>query len=267
MMESLGEKLLANPDHVLAFVEGVLGDEVHALQEKAAEKKPLIQEVDADEPLPELTAEGVEKMGMVETAISLLLASLEANEKLNFDSAPILHPISNHLEALAGSQLSGVRQLAREAQLVLLVRRSTTLTAKDGTVSPAVATYRRALTLVSDPILPVRAHGLVLLRDLVLSKDYDPALTPSILDVYMQAIQDKDSYIYLNAVKGVAAMAETLGREIFKTLVRLYREGGDGVSGDALDKALRIGEALGLVIRRAGKAFAANGECMSGRLG
>ncbi|TXT03818.1 hypothetical protein VHUM_04339 [Vanrija humicola] len=258
MMDSLGEKLLADPDHVLAFVEGVLGDEVNALQEKAAEKKPLIQEVDADEPLPELTAEGVEKMGMVETAISLLLASLEANEKLNFTTAPILHPISNHLEALAGSQLSRVRQLAREAQLVLLVRRSTTLTAQDGTVSPTVATYRRALTLVSDPILPVRAHGLVLLRDLVLSKDYDTALTPSILDVYMQAIQDKDSYIYLNAVKGVAAMAETLGKDIFKTLVRLYREGGDGVSGDALDKALRIGEALGLVIRRAGKAFVAN---------
>ncbi|KAL1405390.1 hypothetical protein Q8F55_009021 [Vanrija albida] len=258
MMETLGEKLLANPDHVLTFVEGVLGDEVHTLEAKMTESKPLIQEVDADEPLPELTAEGVEKMGMVETAISLLLASLEANDKLNFTTAPILHPISNHLEALAGSQLSGVRQLAREAQLVLLVRRSATLTAQDGSVSPAVATYRRALTLVSDPILPVRAHGLVLLRDLVLGKDYDKALTPSILDVYMQAIQDKDSYIYLNAVKGVAAMAETLGKEIFKTLVRLYREAGDGVSGDALDKALRIGEALGLVIRRAGKAFVAN---------
>lgn len=87
MMETLGEKLLSNPDHVLNFVEGVLNDEVqtiaakkHSLADGVASMK-LVEEVDEDinidEPLPELTPEGIEKMGMVETAISLLLASLE----------------------------------------------------------------------------------------------------------------------------------------------------------------------------------------------
>lgn len=111
---------------------------------------------------------------------------------------------------------------------------------------------------MQDPILPVRAHGLVLLRDLVLSKEYEPALTPGIMEVYMGSIQDKDSYIYLNAVKGLAAMADALGKDIFRTLVRMYRTGN--VELDNLDKRLRIGEALGMVIRSAGKAFVANGE-------
>lgn len=267
MMEVLGDKVLSDPEHVLGFVEGVLNDEVQGLAERK-QNRPLVQEVGNDEdeePLPELTEEGVEKMGLVETAISLLLATLEANEKLTHATAAILHPISAHLEALSSSPSSNVRQLAREATLVLLVRRSASLSSSDGQVSEAVATYRRALTLISDPILPVRAHGLVLLRDLVLSKDYDPALTPSVMEVYMQSIQDKDSYIYLNAVKGLAAMADALGKDIFRTLVRVYR--GDGeMEGDKLDKSLRVGEVLGMVIRRAGKAFAANGTSLVAQL-
>lgn len=79
------------------------------------------------------------------------------------------------------------------------------------------------------------------------------------MDVYLQSILDKDSYIYLNAVKGLAAMADALGKEIFRTLVREYSDTKD-FSGDRLDRALRIGEALGTIIQRAGKAFSANGE-------
>lgn len=254
MMEVLGDKVLANPEHVLSFVEGVLNDEVQELAARKA-NKPLVEEFGGDsdeEPLPELTAEGVGQMGLVETAISLLLATLEANDKLNHATAAILHPISAHLEALSSAPSSHVRQLAREATLVLLVRRSASLSS-EGQVSEAVSTYRRALTLISDPILPVRAHGLVLLRDLVFRSDYDHALTPSIMDVYMQAIQDKDSYIYLNAVKGLAAMADALGKDVFRSLVRVYADSGQ------LDRSLRVGEVLGMVIRRAGKAFAANG--------
>jgi len=178
---------------------------------------------------------------------------------MNHASIAILHPISDHLEALSHSPSSAIRNLAREASLVLLIRRSASLTSEDGQVSPAVATYRRAIKLVSDELLPVRAHGLVLLRDLVLSKDYDPALTPSIRDVYMKSILDKDSYIYLNAVKGLAAMVDALGKDIFRTLVREYRSNSTDHSGDHLDRVLRIGEALGMVIRRAGKSFSAYG--------
>lgn len=81
MMDTMRDKLLTNPEHVLSFVEGVLSDEVSMMKERKQQGKgPLIQEIEQDkqdEELPELTVEGVEKMGMVETAISLLLASLE----------------------------------------------------------------------------------------------------------------------------------------------------------------------------------------------
>ncbi|GMK57294.1 hypothetical protein CspeluHIS016_0401280 [Cutaneotrichosporon spelunceum] len=248
MMETLGDKVLADPQHVLAFVEGVLNDEVASLPET----KPLIQEVgDEDVEFPDLTEEGVEQLGLLETAISLLLATLE-NESITFATSPILHPIFSHLSALESARTAHVRQLATEATLVLLVRRSASISS-GGQVSEVMATYRRALALIADPILPVRAHGLVLLRELVFRPDYDAALTPAILDVYMQALQDADSYIYLNAAKGLAAMADALGKEILRALTRVYVDTTEG-----MDKRLRVGEALEMVIKRAGKAFAAN---------
>jgi hypothetical protein len=103
MMDAIREKLLTNPEHVLTFVEGVLSDEAQTLsgnEKKTVDVKegkkplmeiveadskpkgPLIEEMDEDEELPELTEAGVEKLGMVETAISLLLASLEGTSFL-----------------------------------------------------------------------------------------------------------------------------------------------------------------------------------------
>ncbi len=73
----------------------------------------------------------------------------------------------------------------------------------------------------------------------------------------MQAVQDDDSYIFLNAVQGLAALADSFGADVLRTLVRVYADGLQGVGAGALtqqdiDMRLRIGEALGQVIRRCG---------------
>lgn len=296
MIETLGsDKIMQDAGSVLAFVEAVLGDEAKAVKKPAGNasleggtksKGPLIQELDdgdaamdgGDEELPELTEEGVAQLGLVETSISLLIAALEKDEALNHATARILHPINDHLEVLSeSSPSSSVRRLAREALLLLLLRRSQALTVEGnasdtkGTSTAEVvqkteatgarATYQRALGLLADPIVPVRAHGLQLLADLTKSPDYDQALTPGILDAFMGAIQDSDSYIYLHAVQGLVAMCSNLGAPIFRTLVAAYCPSGE-LSGDKLDKALRVGEALGMVIERSGNAFAANGESL-----
>lgn len=124
-------------------------------------------------------------------------------------------------------------------------------------------TYQKALKLLQDPILPVRAHGLLLLRQLVTTspskssakaKSLDPALVPAILSIFLQSVQDDDSYIFLNAVQGLAAMVGTFGKDVLRGLVRDYSHGLDGntVTQQDVDTRVRIGEALGLVIRRCG---------------
>ena len=126
------------------------------------------------------------------------------------------------------------------------------------------STYQRALKLLQDPLLPVRAHGLLLLRELVgvragiAPHEAVRGLEPAVRDVFLQAVQDDDSYMFLNAVQGLGALADSFG--VLRALVRVYADGLQGVGAGALtgqdvDVRLRIGEALGQVIRRCGETL------------
>jgi hypothetical protein len=125
--------------------------------------------------------------------------------------------------------------------------------------------YQKALKLLQDPILPVRAHGLLLLRQLVSpafgkAHQVNKVLAPSILSVFLQSVQDEDSYIFLNAVQGLAALVDIFGKEILQGLTRDYAGGLTGLGAGNLtqtdlDIRTRIGEAMSLVIKRCGSAL------------
>lgn len=181
-------------------------------------------------------------------------------------TAPVLNEIFSLLEPLALTGPTSIRPLAREARMVMTARLASTSTAgsskiRDTEEEDMQQTYQKALKLLQDPILPVRAHGLLLLRQLVTtsptkssakSKSLDPALVPAILSIFLQSVQDDDSYIFLNAVQGLAAMVGTFGKDVLRGLVRDYSHGLDGntVTQQDVDTRVRIGEALGIVIRR-----------------
>jgi hypothetical protein len=160
--------------------------------------------------------------------------------------------------------------------MVLTVHLASTSTASPGpTREPEEdrirSTYQRALKLLQDSLFPVRAHGLLLLRELVtVGAGTTPhaavrALEPAIRDIFLQAVQDDDSYMFLNAVQGLAALANSFGADVLRALVRVYADGLQGVGAGALtqqdiDVRLRIGEALGQVIRRCGDALPRHGR-------
>lgn len=207
-------------------------------------------------------------------------------------TTPLLGVIEAQLATHAQSSDSDVRRLASEARLVLTARgaqRSSPSQPQDAAPdsqaaqrAKGVQTYQEALRLLQDPILPVRAHGLILLTSLVSSGSVvqarkaasthgllDPALTPAILDIFIQAVQDDESFLYLNAVKGLAAMADVGGAEMLRRLVKAYvggldreKRGAKGMKEGDLKTRLRIGEALLQVIKHAGEALTPNGECL-----
>lgn len=135
--------------------------------------------------------------------------------------------------------------------------------------------YQKALKFLQDPILPVRAHGLLLLRQLVspasrgsnkpILDDY--ALVPAIMSIFLQSIQDDDSYLFLNAIQGLAAMADTFGKDVLKSLVGEYAGGLEGLGSanltrQDLDTRVRLGEALGIVIRKRGDSLGVYGKSL-----
>lgn len=208
-----------------------------------------------------------------------------ANPDLSARTNPVLNDIFLLLEPLTKHPSESLRPLAREARIVLTARLASTSSQFESSSSkkPGVdndedpkAIYQKALILLQDPLLPVRAHGLLLLRQLASSKSpspedparlvpaLDPALLPGVLSIFLQSIQDEDSYIFLNAVQGLAAMVEGFGKEVLKGLVADYVKGLDGIGAGVLDRGevdmrVRIGEALGQVVRRCGEALPSYG--------
>ncbi|KAN0060999.1 hypothetical protein ACQY0O_006733 [Thecaphora frezii] len=226
---------------------------------------------------------------LVTTSLTLLLSLLEGNPNLSTETTPMLLVIESKIERHLDSAVEEIRALSKEARMVLTARRNavrgprpmatspseggastTPLSARAQGYAQTQETYQEALQLLQDPILPVRAHGLVLLRQLVSSdvKDkgqrehLDPALLPAILDIFIQAVQDEESYLYLNAVQGLSAMGASGGRETISSLVAVYL-GRDvlasvKVSQREVDKRLRVGEALLQVVQKCGEALSPN---------
>ena len=174
------------------------------------------------------------------------------------------------MEILAINGSSSVRPLAREARLVITARLAHTpkVNKLSSHEEQAQETYQKALKLLQDPILPVRAHGLLLLRHLVSPPENDgtrprrvnESLVPAILSIFLQSVQDDDSYIFLNAVQGLAAMVDRFGKDVLQSLMYNYAGGLDGLGAGNLsqqdvDIRTRIGEALNIVITRCGSAL------------
>ncbi|KAJ3722990.1 armadillo-type protein [Lentinula raphanica] len=211
---------------------------------------------------------------MKETSITLLLSVLEGNETLSARTEPILNEIFELLEPLATNGPSAVRAVSREARMVMTAR----LALGDEVLHNHAAAsqeespreiYQKALKLLQDPILPVRAHGLLLLRQLAAassdSEKMDPALVPALLEIFVQSIQDDDSYIFLNAVQGLAALVDNYDRSILKRLVYDYTRNLDGLEAGNMtqqdvDTRIRLGEALSMVIQRCGDTLGAIGS-------
>ncbi|KAJ7700055.1 hypothetical protein B0H17DRAFT_276446 [Mycena rosella] len=269
--------ILGKPAHMLSFIK-------HALESRGPEpetktpRNPLPYELDLKEPDDEGDSDddtpGADIIGpddeMVETSVNLLLAVLEANDDLSARTAPVLNEIFSLLEPLSLTGSPDIQPLAREARMVITARLASTSSprksAREG--DDTQETYQKALKLLQDPILPVRAHGLLLLRQLVSPQQSqgaqisDPALIPAILSIFLQSVQDDDSYMFLNAVQGLAAMVDTYGKDVLRGLVKEYGQGLDGLGASNItqhnmDIRIRIGEALASVIKRCGSALPA----------
>lgn len=202
------------------------------------------------------------------------------NETLSFESAPLLRSIDKKLGVLEDHPTPTLSRLARDAKMILSLRRaisqsvskSQSTSAVDDKTAASRQQYQEALKLLQDPILPIRAQGLAMLRGLMTSDtsffSTDPALVPAILDIFVQAVQDDDSFLYLNAIQGLSTMADKFGRDIAKRLCAVYLGKdadtvGEGERGKReLDKRLRLGEALVQVVQRASQALPVFGECL-----
>jgi hypothetical protein len=139
----------------------------------------------------------------------------------------------------------------RVAALACKLRMRIITSGKSETKNQSLELFREAIKELSDELLPIRAHGMSILRQLVLVRD-DVAIEhlESIITIFLDLVQDQDSFIFLNAIKGCSALAESFPVETIDRMMIRYKQKEFG-----LDNRLRIGESILQIIQRSGEAF------------
>ncbi|CDS13877.1 hypothetical protein LRAMOSA06051 [Lichtheimia ramosa] len=269
MQDTLGPEILSKPAQIVGFASNViqgyvenierLKEKQHAKNNKAKQQKVDITNIvsteDVEEEIPddEQVQEDFESLIM---AISLLRAVIHENDELDTKVNQLLESTIEPLKKLESYQIEELQAPVQELLLAITslvsAQRMARSKRSDG-LDASKEKYREAMKALQDELLPVRAHGMAMLRDMVLARD--PLVSSgegldNVLDIFIRLVQDEDSYIYLNAIKGLSALTDTHGNEIIKKLGAIYSD-----DTQTLDNRLRIGEALLQTVQRAGDAL------------
>ncbi|XP_067007240.2 transport and Golgi organization protein 6 homolog [Anabrus simplex] len=105
--------------------------------------------------------------------------------------------------------------------------------------------YKQAVLDVCDPLVPVHGHGLVELARLIMSGDEEAKANKNLIfKIFQDDLKCEDSYIYLLAINGLAAMANIFPATVIRLLVDEYRDVKDKEHEDSTQLRLKIGEVL-----------------------
>ncbi len=104
--------------------------------------------------------------------------------------------------------------------------------------------FHQALADLNDPLVPVKGHGLLSLARLLENRDAEAlASTESLLSTFREHLRHPDSYIYLAAIKGLAALASINIQSTLPALCHDYAQlSGQGVVSSRLDYDRETGQ-------------------------
>lgn len=113
----------------------------------------------------------------------------------------------------------------------------------------------RALAEINDPLVPVRAHGLFELRQLI--KEQASVVSGEfVVKTHITQLSDQDPFVYLNAIKGIESLLAIHDEKVLKAILDAYA--GRDKNFSSVDDRLKLGEALLRYIQ--GQASALTGQ-------
>ncbi|RIB10351.1 hypothetical protein C2G38_1979925 [Gigaspora rosea] len=261
MIENLGSVILQKPGQIIAFVNNVL-ERYHQkssrVKQEASGNKSIFGELgnivkDIDE--EELMEDENEDDEILSLALTLLTSLLAEHKALSAQDFSLLTLIKNNL-SLQNHHSPSIRSLSRNLQLTISAREASSQTSNADNSNEQIRRqegnkkFQEAMEALQDDILPIKARGLVILKEMVLEKDIimeEGENLNKVLDIFVNMVQDEESFIYFNAVKGLSALTDIHGEKIMKKLTAIYVDGSQN-----LDNRLRIGEAILQTIQRCG---------------
>ncbi|CDK24326.1 unnamed protein product [Kuraishia capsulata CBS 1993] len=237
------ERLSRSPDSMLDLVISVLegfsnesGDSKPGL---AGIVQPKVEDADSDDEDDEEQID--ESLTIVLQLLSAILSETEELGKSSSDKLRKLKPL-----------LQNISRNNKSAQ-ALLDRINEILDISSGVLqsnkNPDELVLKRAITSLNDPLVPIRAHGLYLLRQLV-ENNSDVISVDFVVDLHLTQLKDPEPFVYLNVIKGLNLLLESARSEVLPQFARIYKD-----PASDLEERLRIGEVLLQFITRSGDSL------------
>lgn len=265
ILEAIGnefnDKLAQSPFEILLLVLSLLKYKV--VERKEAESDMEVDSDDEDEPAS-LSEE------VISTVLELLSAIILETNPLEFDQKcrEKLGEIQSILR-LKYANLSTAKALSERAELLL---NGDTPTANESEAQRRI--LLRAITNLNDPLVPIRAHGLHLLRQLVEERS-EVLSVDFVVNLHLIQLKDPEPFIYLNVIKGLDSLLDWDSQSVLPILLQIYtgektkaekikeeesectgkESESNSISDSSLDERLRIGEVLLRYVKNQDEAF------------
>lgn len=251
MGEKFGDVLCESPEEMLQVVDDLLATKPIIIKNNVE----AVDSDDEDEEMEDATLHR-ETVAMV---LQLLSAIIAENADFDDNSRKLLVKIQSQLR-LTYSKLPASASLIERIEEI--EERKTGSNIKTTQHQSEAKILKRAIANLSDPLVPIRAHGLYLLRQLIQSES-EVIDVPIVVQLHLLQLLDPEPFVYLNAIKGLESLLEMDTLVVLQELCLLYvadttaedvnseKEGGTS----DLDQRLRIGEVLLRYIQGAGPMF------------
>jgi len=152
------------------------------------------------------------------------------------------------------NKCSEINRKTEEARKLALEMRNL---GREATMEENLLPYERALSQLSDPLLPVRGHAIIELTSLLAGKDEEAvAHAGKLVEVFRQCLEEEDTYIYLSAINGLTACGDLRPGPVVDALTREFANVDDRKfekADAAMELRTKLGEALVRLTRNLGE--------------
>jgi hypothetical protein len=122
------------------------------------------------------------------------------NDNLDKQAKQLIDALVPKLQVLQIHPVSAIQESARELLLVIKSRKdeenvNSRMTGDDPNIQSSIEKYKQAMEALRDELMPVRAHGMGMLKDMILAKDplvADGKGLDEVLDIFVNMVQDDD---------------------------------------------------------------------------